>query len=87
MEGPIQESNEKPKTLGINFFITDHSLWHPDQVMEEELFGQYGEMKRNGIDSIRFDCDWKDVMPAPETINHKIIGRYVNAIKTMKEVS
>jgi hypothetical protein len=86
MEGPIQESHEKPETLGIEFFVTDHSLRHPDQVMDEELYGQFGEMKRNGIDSIRFDWDWNEIMPEPETINEEIIGRYVNAINVMKEV-
>jgi sugar phosphate isomerase/epimerase len=86
-ESPIQstESVEK-ESLGIDFFVTDHNLLYEDRTNPDHQREVYAEMKKHGVDSIRFDLWWKELAPVQnEDHRDEIIDRYADAMKMMQE--
>ncbi|MCL5436142.1 MAG: hypothetical protein M1275_03615 [Patescibacteria group bacterium] len=69
----------------MDFFVTDHSLRHPEMVSTGQLREIYREMKRQGISSIRFDWDWDESFPESGKPDRKVLDRYVEAMKMMQE--
>jgi hypothetical protein len=66
--------------------VTDHNLRYPENISLDQQRTLYAEMKHHGIDSIRFDWDWKEIMPSAHGQNPQAISRYVQAMGIMKEV-
>jgi hypothetical protein len=80
-----KDSPELEEDTRIKFSATDHSLRHPESVSAEEMREIYAEMKKEGIDSIRFDWDWEEIFPEDGDVNRQILNRYVEAMRAMKE--
>jgi len=83
-EGSAEE-HEQAQGLGIEFFVTDHNLRHPELIPIEKQPQFYAEMKRQGIASVRFDWDWNEIVSAPGQNNRAIIDRYIQAMRMMQE--
>jgi hypothetical protein len=79
------EKRESESGPNLEFFITDHSLRHPDMVSNDQLRAIYREMKQQGISFIRFDWDWDESYPERGKLNQQVVDRYIAAMKMMRE--
>ena len=86
---PVESSKEniieKDDITKTEFFITDHSLRHPETVSPERIREMYRELKNEGIKSVRFDWDWDKVFPESGKVNDELQNKYIETIKIMKE--
>ena len=81
-----KEDREEREPLGIDFYVTDHNLRYADRSSLERQRSLYAEMKNHGITSVRFDMDWKAMVPEQGTgQSREIMERYANAMKLMQE--
>ncbi len=78
--------HEQQPPYEIDFFITDHNLRSKKPVSVEEQRKMYAEMKGHGLSSIRFDWDWKEVIPHEGERKDDVLERYAGAIRMMQEV-
>jgi hypothetical protein len=80
-----KDSPELEEDTRIKFSATDHSLRHPESVSKETTREIYAEMKKEGIDSIRFDWDWEEIFSEDGKVNQQILDKYIEAMRAMKE--
>jgi hypothetical protein len=79
-------SKEKKRGFDIDFYVTDHSADHEDTGSPEKLRELYGDIKKDGIESIRFDCHWDKLEPNEGEFNAALMARYIRATEIMREV-
>jgi hypothetical protein len=83
LEGQM-EHKEAAQPLGVEFFVTDHNLRFEANAIEQQR-QLYAEMQRHGMSSIRFDWDWKEVVPSEGGLNQAVLDKYTAAMEAMKE--
>jgi hypothetical protein len=79
------EAKEKERGFKLDFYITDHSAdaevtGNPDKLRE-----LYADIKKDGIDSVRYDWHWRNIEPKPGKYNEESIARYARAKEVMQE--
>ncbi|MDE1975167.1 MAG: family 1 glycosylhydrolase [Patescibacteria group bacterium] len=80
------ESAEKEPGLGIEFYVTDHNLRYPERSTPEKQSEVYAEMKKHGIDSVRFDVDWRRLVPDEDgVLDESVVEEYAEAMRLMQE--
>jgi glycosyl hydrolase family 53 len=88
-ERPIETSDaehESGQSPDIEFLVTDHSVRYPEQFSQEELKELYGDMKRHGISSVRFDMDWDEIAKSAGERDKATLDHYVGVLQVMEEV-
>lgn len=76
---------EKERRFSLDFYITDHSADSEETGNPEKLRELYTDIKKDGIESIRYDWHWRNVEPKPGKYNEESIDRYVRAKEIMQE--
>jgi hypothetical protein len=79
-------SKEKERGFNLDFYVTDHSADNEDTGSPEKLWELYGDIKKDGIESIRFDCHWNKLEPNEGEFNVALMERYIRATEIMREV-
>lgn len=77
---------EREKPFDLEFYITDHSADNPDTGSPEKLRELYTDVKKDGIESVRYDWHWRNVEPKPGEYSEGHLGRYRQAKEIMEEV-
>jgi hypothetical protein len=83
LEHGVAFEREKPPEL--KFYVTDHSADNPDTGDPERLRELYADIKKDGIQSIRYDWRWQRIEPQAGEFNSEQLGRYREARDIMKE--
>lgn len=78
------EAKEQAPGPGIEFFVTDHNLRLKGVSIERQK-ELYAEMKEHGLSSVRFDWDWREVMPEPGRVSEETLELYLDAVRAMAE--
>jgi hypothetical protein len=78
-------SPEKEKSLGIDFFVSDHNTGIQNIPVEQER-KLYADMKDHGLSTVRFDIGWKEVLPLAGERDEKYFERYTDILKTIEAV-
>ena len=62
-ETPSEEgvSVEKEPGFDLKFYVTDHSADHADTGNPKRLRELYADIKRDGVESVRYDWRWSEV--------------------------
>gem|GEM_PF-5126940 len=83
-----EEGNSREREPGFNlkFYVTDHSADNPDTGSPEKLRALYADVKKDGIQSIRYDWHWRNVEPEPGEWSGEHLARYGKAGEVMREV-
>ncbi|MFA6254162.1 MAG: hypothetical protein WC640_02860 [Candidatus Paceibacterota bacterium] len=76
------ESAPRPS---FEFYVTDHSANPAKDRSREELKELYLDVKKDGITSVRYDWNWRDVEAAPGKYNRGVLGHYQEAAEAMAE--
>ncbi len=77
---------EAQKSYDFKFYITDHAPDFADTGSPDKLKALYADVKKDGIESVRYDWRWKNIEPAQGTVSQEHIDRYSSAASVMKEV-
>lgn len=80
------ETREKARVFEIDFYVTDHSADTEATGDSTKLRELYADIKRDGIESVRYDWRWKNIEPQPEQYSREHINRYARAKRIMQEV-
>ena len=81
-----EESQEKAPGFDFDFYITDHSADNADTGSPETLRELYADIKKDGVQSVRYDWRWTHVEPASGTWSEEHLERYKKAKEIMHEV-
>jgi hypothetical protein len=85
-DNSMDKENNTEKEKPIGFYITDHSADLKYGYDKERLKELYGKIKKNGVDSIRYDWRWKEINPKEGEINERQLDNYQEARDAMEEV-
>jgi len=85
-EWDVEHSAEKERGFDLSFYVTDHSPDHPETGSPEKLRALYEDIKRDGIQSVRYDWHWKKVEPKAGEYDEAQLDRYAQAKDIMHEV-
>src|SRR6185437_8444461 len=66
-------------------YVSDHSADNAVTGSDEKLKKLYADIKRDGIDSIRYDWRWDKIQPTPDRFSHEHLERYKRAKELMEE--
>ncbi len=77
---------EKERGFDIEFYVTDHSPDNPDTGSPEKLRELYTDIKRDGVQSVRYDWHWRNVEPEAGKYSDEHLERYKAAKEIMQEV-
>ena len=77
---------EKEKLPELNFYVTDHSADNPDTGTPEKLRELYADIRRDGVQSVRYDWRWQRIEPHAGEYNGAQLKRYARAREIMGEV-
>ncbi len=83
---PGLEGKEAERAFNFGFYITDHSADTELTGSSEKLRELYGDIKKDGIESVRYDWHWKMVEPQPDHYSQEHLERYRQAKTIMGEV-
>ena len=72
--------------LDIKFYVTDHSPRHSETGSREQLEQLYKDIKKDGINFIRYDWDWNIVQPTSNRFDGGHLDRYQEAKVVMERV-
>ncbi len=81
----LQEGKEVEKPFDFKFYITDHSPRFADTGSPDKLRALYRDIKRDGIDQIRYDWDWNLIEANRGEINPEQLARFKSAAEIMKQ--
>jgi hypothetical protein len=79
------EGKEKEPGFKLDFYITDHSADTEATGNPDKLRELYGDIKKDGIESVRYDWHWRNIEPKPGEYNAESIARYSRAKEVMHE--
>ncbi len=87
---PETEKSEKSRAeqepgFDVDFYVTDHSADKEETGSPDNLKELYGDIKRDGVKSVRYDWHWRNVEPEPGQYSREHLDRYQNAKKIMQE--
>jgi hypothetical protein len=77
---------ETEKPFKFSFYVTDHSPDNTDTGDPTRLRELYSDVKKDGIESVRYDWRWKNIEPTQGQTNQEQVKRYSSAVSAMKEV-
>ena len=83
LRGPEHQEKEPP--LDLKFYVTDHSADTFDTGNRRALQDLYNDIKKNGVNSVRYDWRWKAVEPARSQFDDSSLVRYAEAPRLMRE--
>lgn len=86
---PIAESEptkELQSPSRLDFYVTDHSADSDVTGDPEKLRALYADIKRDGINSVRYDWRWRNIEPQKGEYSEAHLSRYSQAKETMAEV-
>jgi hypothetical protein len=88
VEKPTEATSKKEaeKPFDFKFYVTDHAPDWQDVGSPDKLKVLYTDVKKDGIESVRYDWRWKNIEPTQGTTDQQQIERYKGAVSTMKEV-
>ncbi|MCL4416966.1 MAG: hypothetical protein M1365_09765, partial [Actinobacteria bacterium] len=67
------------------FYVTDHRPDYPEAT-EDDLRAHYKDIKRDGVDSVRFDFRWSLIEAQRGRTNEAQLKKYADVAKIMHEV-
>ena len=86
---PAEKSPEQDAEMfepfDLKFYITDHSADSDNTGSPEKLRELYTDIKKDGIDSVRYDWRWKNIEKNPGTYDQESLQRYAGAKNIMEE--
>jgi hypothetical protein len=88
METPKQETEdgqEAERGFNLDFYVTDHSADSEETGSPEKLRELYADIKKDGIDSVRYDWRWTNIEAKPGEYSKEHLDRYSEAKKFMEE--
>ncbi len=77
---------EKEPGFDAHFYVTDHSADRADTGSPKQLRELYEDIKKDGVESVRYDWRWRNIESEPDTLNTESLERYGKAAEVMKEV-
>lgn len=77
---------EKERSFNFEFYVTDHSPDYSDTGNPEKLRELYADIKRDGVQSVRYDWHWRNVEPESGKYSGEHLKRYRQAKEIMQEV-
>jgi hypothetical protein len=88
IEKPAEATPKKEaeKPYDFKFYVTDHAPDFPDTGNPDKLKALYADVKKDGIESVRYDWRWKNIEPTQGKTDKDQVDRYSTAVSTMKEV-
>lgn len=81
----LEKNKERERGFKLDFYVTDHSADHADTGDPEKLRELYADIKRDGIESVRYDWHWRNVEPEPGKYSKEHLARYAKAKEIMAE--
>lgn len=81
-----ETSFEQERGFDFKFYVTDHSADHKDTGSPEKLRELYGDIKRDGVESVRYDWRWNMIEPEAGDFSKEHLARYGKAKEIMEEV-
>ena len=81
-----EKSQEKVPGFDFEFYVTDHSADNADTGNPEKLKELYEDIKKDGVQSVRYDWHWRNVEPLAGTWSDEHLERYKKAKEIMQEV-
>jgi hypothetical protein len=81
-----EDSAEKRQPFDIRFYVTDHSPDFADTGSSDQLRELYTDIKRDGIESVRYDWRWQRIEPNHGEYSDEQLGRDGQAEEIMDEV-
>lgn len=86
LSSEILLKKEGNKPFNFEFYVTDHSPDFPYSGNPDRLRKLYADIKKDGIDSVRYDLRWRNIEPDQGMVKKEQIDRYATAVSIMKEV-
>jgi hypothetical protein len=85
-EKPNLENKEDLVKLDLKFYVTDHSPDNVDTGSSQKMTELYGDIKQDGVTSVRYDWRWGKIEPQIGQFQDEAIKRYQQAVQIMKGV-
>ncbi len=82
----IPSFTHEKREFPLEFYITDHSAKHAHTGTPEQLRRVYGDIRKDGIESVRNDWDWDKIEPAANQFSEEHLERYGSSKQIMEEV-
>ncbi|PIY94256.1 MAG: hypothetical protein COY68_03230 [Candidatus Levybacteria bacterium CG_4_10_14_0_8_um_filter_35_23] len=83
VEATPKKEAEKP--FDFKFYVTDHSPRVADTGSPDKLRALYRDIKKDGIEQVRYDWDWNLIEQNRGEINSDQLERFKSAAQIMKE--
>lgn len=80
------ELREKEPGFNLDFYVTDHSADSEETGSPEKLRELYTDIKKDGVESVRYDWRWKNIERKPGEYSKEHLERYGQAKQIMEEV-
>jgi hypothetical protein len=81
----IESGKEKERGFDLDFYITDHSADSELTGSPEKLHELYADIKKDGIESVRYDWRWRAIEPQQGEYSADQLARYSRAKDIMRE--
>jgi hypothetical protein len=81
----VENSVELTKPFNLGFYVTDHSPDIEETGNPDALRLLYEDIRKDGINSVRYDWRWNNISPTQNNINEGNLNRYGEAISVMAE--
>ncbi len=79
------ERKEREPGFDLDFYVTDHSADNADTGNPEKLKELYEDIKKDGIQSMRYDWRWGNIEPKAGSYSEEHLERYAQAKEVMEE--
>ena len=76
---------ERHNQFDVKFYVTDHSADHADIGNPEQLRQLYADIKRDGVESVRYDWRWSLIEPQAGQVQTAQLERYSKAKQLMDQ--
>ena len=80
------ESRELTKPFDVEFYVTDHTADRKIEGTRENFKKLYADIKKDGVNSVRYDWRWSTIGPAKNNTDEEVLRRYEDAMEVMHEV-
>lgn len=82
---PTTQKQEREKPFDFKINITDHSADLKKNINKDQLRELYTDIKKDGINSVRYDWHWRNIEPAPGSYDNDSLTHYAEAKEAMAE--
>lgn len=84
-EWETEGGKEKVQAFKLDFYVTDHSADSEATGSPEKLRKLYGDIKKDGVESVRYDWHWRNIEPKSGEYSAEHLARYARAKEIMHE--